>query len=191
MNLVASDTKADPQDELADFSNFLGPVPQADAASASSGLTCETDGPALVAGTSRHPLPSGAETRHAGDAAEAYADACRLFDARDFGPALSAFTTAMCHDPAMAEASAYGLLLCLAGLDRHEELLTLARFLEEAGLTHPGIPALAGHATFRLGNAREGRLALARAARGARGKPEYRPVQQFAQRTLLMQHFNS
>lgn len=87
-------------------------------------------------------------------------------------------------------ASLYGMALSLEKLGAYEEAESLAAFVAELpGYDDPRAAALAGYAAFQRRQARAARVHLAKAARIARIKPEFRSVQRFAQRVLLMQQF--
>jgi hypothetical protein len=84
----------------------------------------------------------------------------------------------------------YGVALALEKLGAFDEAEALAAFVSELpGYNDPRAAALAGYAAFQRRQPKAARLHLARAARLARLQPEFRSVQRFAQRVLLMQQF--
>lgn len=86
--------------------------------------------------------------------------------------------------------SLYGLALTLERLEAYEQAEELAGFVSDLpGYDDPRAAALAGYAAFQRRQAKAARVHLAKAARIARTKPEFRGVQRFAQRVLLMQQF--
>ena len=86
--------------------------------------------------------------------------------------------------------SLYGLALTLERLEAYEQAEQLAGFVSDLpGYDDPRAAALAGYAAFQRRQAKAARVHLAKAARIARTKPEFRGVQRFAQRVLLMQQF--
>lgn len=87
-------------------------------------------------------------------------------------------------------AALFGVALSLEKLGSYEEAESLAAFLADLpGFDDPRAAALAGYAAFQRRQPRAARVHLAKAARIARMKPEFRGVQRFAQRVLLMQQF--
>jgi hypothetical protein len=95
---------------------------------------------------------------------------------------------ALTHGPVAP--SLYGLALALEKLGALDEAETLAGFVSDLpGYTDPRAAALAGYAAFQLRQPKAARVFLAKAARLARVAPEFRGVQRFAQRVLLMQQF--
>lgn len=107
----------------------------------------------------------------------------------NYAAAASGFATlALAQGPVAA--SLYGLALALEELGRHEEAESLAGFVSELpGYEDPRAAALAGYAAFQRRQSKAARIYLAKAARIARLQPEFRGVQRFAQRVLLMQQF--
>ena len=86
--------------------------------------------------------------------------------------------------------SLYGLALALLELGSNEKAEELAGFVSELpGYGDPRAAALAGYAAFQNRHTKAARVYLAKAARIARLQPEFRSVQRFAQRVLLMQQF--
>lgn len=84
----------------------------------------------------------------------------------------------------------YGLALALEELGSHEAAEALAGFVSDLpGYGDPRAAALAGYAAFQRRQSKAARVYLAKAARIARLQPEFRGVQRFAQRVLLMQQF--
>lgn len=84
----------------------------------------------------------------------------------------------------------YGLALALEELGAHEQAEGLAAFVSDLpGYGDPRAAALAGYAAFQRRQSKAARIHLAKAARIARLQPEFRGVQRFAQRVLLMQQF--
>mgnify|MGYP001765121677 CR=1 FL=1 len=84
----------------------------------------------------------------------------------------------------------YGLALALEKLGAFEEAEALAAFVADLpGFGDPRAAALAGYAAFQRRQPKAARVHLAKAARIARLQPEFRGVQRFAQRVLLMQQF--
>lgn len=84
----------------------------------------------------------------------------------------------------------YGLALALENLGHHDLAEALAGFLSDLpGYLDPRAAALAGYAAFQRRQSKAARVHLAKAARLARFQPEFRGVQRFAQRVLLMQQF--
>ena len=89
-----------------------------------------------------------------------------------------------------AAPSLYGVALTLEKLGAYDEAEALAAFVSELpGYNDPRAAALAGYAAFQRRQTKAARVYLARAARLARLQPEFRSVQRFAQRVLLMQQF--
>lgn len=89
-----------------------------------------------------------------------------------------------------AAPAAYGLALAMEELGLHEAAEALAGFVSDLpGYDDPRAAALAGYAAFQRRQTKAARVYLAKAARIARMKPEFRAVQRFAQRVLLMQQF--
>jgi hypothetical protein len=87
-------------------------------------------------------------------------------------------------------AALYGVALALEKLGAFEEAEALAAHVSELpGYGDPRATALAGYAAFQRRQSKAARVHLARAARLARLQPEFRNVQRFAQRVLLMQQF--
>jgi hypothetical protein len=84
----------------------------------------------------------------------------------------------------------YGVALALEKLGAYAEAEELATFVSELpGYNDPRAAALAGYTAFQRRQSKTARVHLARAARLARLHPEFRNVQRFAQRVLLMQQF--
>ncbi|MCL3883322.1 hypothetical protein [Marivita sp. GX14005] len=81
----------------------------------------------------------------------------------------------------------HGLASALCKAGRHDEALRLSLTLGDAGFTDPRALILAGFAAQKTGDKALARKCLARAARMARGQPEYVEDLHFAQRLLLMQ----
>lgn len=127
------------------------------------------------------PLPAPDQTRYA----DCYA-AMIGGDHASAGAGFAALALAGIH----AAPSLYGVALALEKLGAYEEAEALAAFVAELpGYDDPRAAALAGYAAFQRRQSKAARVHLARAARLARLHPEFRNVQRFAQRVLLMQQF--
>lgn len=97
-------------------------------------------------------------------------------------------TSALTGGPAAA--SLYGLALALLELGQHEPAERIAAFVSELpDYADPRAAALAGYAAFLRRQPKAARVHLAKAARLARLQPDFRAIQRFAQRVLLMQQF--
>lgn len=107
----------------------------------------------------------------------------------DHATAASRFAAAAFLGEAAAPAL-YGLALAMEELGQHEMAEALAAFVSDLpGYLDPRAAALAGYAAFQRRQSKAARVHLAKAARLARLQPEFRSVQRFAQRVLLMQQF--
>lgn len=94
-------------------------------------------------------------------------------------------------DPDTVAAALYVMALCDAATERFAAMARIARFLDGAGIRHPGPTALAGYAAFLDGDDAAARKTMARAARKGRRAPEFAQTLKFVQKTLLEQHFGN
>ncbi len=89
-------------------------------------------------------------------------------------------------------AALYGFASAIAQHGKNARSEKLAQFVAETdGFTDPRAYALAGYCAFSRKAAKPARVHLAKAARLARASQDYRPIQKFAQRVLLIQQFGS
>ena len=170
------------------FDPCLAP-PAPDTAMALVALDLSRDGDTLAGGGREVSLTAlGLPVATKGDAAASMARAMVALGAGDAPAAAAAFAGAL-GDATLRGPAAHGLActLCLKGA--FAEAQQLSALIVASGGEHPAYAALAGHASAKLGDPAQTRQYLARAARRARGQPQFRDILHFAQRTLLIQQF--
>ncbi|MFP7674954.1 hypothetical protein ACG74X_16510 [Marivita sp. S0852] len=116
----------------------------------------------------------------------AYTDAVRAVEAGETAAAGMLFL-ALAVSGHNVGGALHGLASALCKAGRHDDALRLSLALGEAGFTDPRALILAGFAAQKTGDKALARRCLARAARMARGQPDYVEDLHFAQRLLLMQ----
>jgi tetratricopeptide (TPR) repeat protein len=84
---------------------------------------------------------------------------------------------------------AAGLAVCAARMERYAVAVTLAELCLGDNDQHPRMLFIAGFCELKRGNRRTAKVYLARAARLARSRPEFRADQRTAQRLLLVLQF--
>ena len=89
-------------------------------------------------------------------------------------------------------ASVYGAAAAMAKMGRYARAEKLALFVAETeGFDNPKAYALAGYCAMNRKAAKTTRVHLSKASRLARVSTDYRDIQKFAQRLLLIQQFGS
>jgi hypothetical protein len=84
---------------------------------------------------------------------------------------------------------AAALAVCAARMERHDAAVTLAELCLGVNDQHPRMLFIAGFCELKRGNRRAARAYLAKAARLARSRREFRADQRAAQRLLLILQF--